>query len=102
MDSPRREPRAGPRVKPDSRPFERATQYRSHILWDEAESLGYPFVMYYNGKQQGPWIERIGMVVSRDLVHWSRYGEDPVIDNGKGREQATGLGVAPFTGAGEP
>ena len=40
--------------------------------------------MYYNGKQQGPWVERIGMAVSHDMVHWTRYGEGPVIDNGKG------------------
>jgi predicted GH43/DUF377 family glycosyl hydrolase len=40
--------------------------------------------MYYNAKQQGPWIERIGMAVSRDMVRWSRYGHGPVIDNGKG------------------
>ena len=68
----------------DARPFEKATLYKSHILWDRAESLGYPFVMYYNGKQQGKGIERIGMAVSRDLVHWSRYGDGPVIDNGQG------------------
>jgi predicted GH43/DUF377 family glycosyl hydrolase len=70
--------------QPDARPFERATLYKSHILWDKAGSLGYPFVMYYNAKQKGPWIERIGMAVSRDMVRWSRYGEGPVIDNGKG------------------
>jgi hypothetical protein len=40
--------------QPDARPFERATLYKSHVLWDKAESLGYPFVMYYNAKQQGP------------------------------------------------
>jgi len=70
--------------QPDARPFEEATLYKSHILWDEAESLGYPFVMYYNGKQQGPWVERIGMAVSKDLMSWSRFGRGPVIDNGKG------------------
>ena len=70
--------------QPDARPFERATIYKSHVLWDDAESLGYPFVMYYNAKQQGAWIERIGMAVSRDMVHWSRYGEGPVVDNEKG------------------
>jgi hypothetical protein len=68
----------------DARPFERATIYKSHVLWDRAESLGYPFVLYYNAKQQGPWIERIGIAVSRDMVLWTRYGEEPVIDNGKG------------------
>jgi len=66
----------------DARPFERATLYKSHILWDRQKSLGYPFVMYYNGKQQGPGTERIGMAVSDDMIHWSRYGAGPVIDNG--------------------
>ncbi len=70
--------------QPDARPFERATLYKSHVLWDRSRSLGYPFVMFYNAKQQGPWIERIGMAVSRDMMHWSRYGTEPVIDNGSG------------------
>jgi predicted GH43/DUF377 family glycosyl hydrolase len=70
--------------QPDARPFERATLYKSQIIWDKSESLGYPFVMFYNAKQQGPWIERIGMAVSNDMVHWSRYGSEPVIDNGRG------------------
>ncbi len=70
--------------QPDARPFERATLYKSHVIWDKSESLGYPFIMYYNGKQQGKGIERIGMAVSKDMVHWSRYGSGPVIDNGKG------------------
>jgi predicted GH43/DUF377 family glycosyl hydrolase len=70
--------------QPDARSFEKATLYRSNILWDKSASLGYPFVMFYNGKQQGPGIERIGMAVSRDIVHWSRYGDDPVIDNRRG------------------
>jgi predicted GH43/DUF377 family glycosyl hydrolase len=76
-------PVLGP-AQPDARPFERATLYKSHILWDKSETLGYPFVMYYNGKQQGRGIERIGMAVSKDMVHWSRYGDGPVIDNGSG------------------
>jgi predicted GH43/DUF377 family glycosyl hydrolase len=70
--------------QPDARSFEKATLYRSNILWDKSASLGYPFVMFYNGKQLGPGIERIGMAVSRDMVHWSRYGNDPVIDNRRG------------------
>lgn len=71
--------------QPDTRPFEAATLYKSHIIWDKDESLGYPFVMYYNGKQKGKrGIERIGMAVSKDMVHWVRYGEEPVVDNGKG------------------
>jgi predicted GH43/DUF377 family glycosyl hydrolase len=68
----------------DARPFERATQFKSHVLWDKSASLGHPFVMYYNAKQQGPWVERIGMAVSDDMVRWKRYGAEPVIDNGRG------------------
>jgi predicted GH43/DUF377 family glycosyl hydrolase len=40
--------------------------------------------MYYNAKQAGPWIERIGMATSHDMVHWTHYGKEAVIDNGKG------------------
>jgi hypothetical protein len=68
----------------DSRPFERATQYKSFVLWDKAQTLGHPFVMYYNGKQQGRGTERIGMAVSNDMVRWKRFGDGPVIDNGSG------------------
>lgn len=68
----------------DARPFEQATLYKSHILYDPKSTLGAPYIMYYNGKQKGDWIERIGMAVSDDLVHWRRHGEGPVIDNQKG------------------
>lgn len=67
-----------------ARPFERATLYKSHIFHDEARTLGEPFVMFYNAKQQGDWIERIGMAVSDDMRNWTRYGEGPVIDNREG------------------
>ena len=71
-------------LQPDVRDFERATLYRSDIIWDKSETLGHPFVMFYNGKQKGPGIERIGIALSEDMVHWSRFGPGPVIDNGKG------------------
>jgi predicted GH43/DUF377 family glycosyl hydrolase len=46
--------------------------------------LHHPFVMFYNGKQEGKHAtERIGMAVSQDMVHWSRFGAGPVIDNGE-------------------
>lgn len=41
--------------------------------------------LFYNARQKGPAVERIGMAVSRDLVNWRRYGDGPVIDNGPGR-----------------
>lgn len=69
--------------QPDTRDFEKKTLYKSNIIYDKAESLGHPFVMFYNGKQAGPvGTERIGMAVSQDMGHWSRFGPGPVIDNG--------------------
>jgi predicted GH43/DUF377 family glycosyl hydrolase len=70
--------------QPDVRAFETATLYRSNIVRDTTGTTGYPFIMFYNGKQKGEWIERIGMAVSRDMTTWLRYGDQPVIDNGKG------------------
>ena len=66
----------------DVRDFERMTLYKSNIIWDRSESLGYPFVMFYNGKIKNGY-ERIGMAVSADMIHWSRYGEEPVVANGE-------------------
>lgn len=66
----------------DVRPFEKKTLYKSFILDDITRSLGARFVMYYNGKQEGPGTERIGMALSDDMQHWRRFGESPVIDNG--------------------
>jgi predicted GH43/DUF377 family glycosyl hydrolase len=70
--------------QPDARWFEKVTLYKSHVLWDKNESLGWPFVMFYNGKQEGKAFERIGMAVSRDMRQWTRYGAEPAIDNGGG------------------
>lgn len=68
--------------QPDARPFEQDTLFKTHIIRDPQSSLGWPFVMFYNARQKGAGIERIGMAVSRDMVHWHRYGREPVIDNG--------------------
>jgi predicted GH43/DUF377 family glycosyl hydrolase len=66
----------------DVRPFEKKTLYKSNIIWDRAKTLGSPFVMFYNGKPEGPGTERIGMAVSGNMTHWKRFGSAPVIDNG--------------------
>jgi predicted GH43/DUF377 family glycosyl hydrolase len=71
------------RDQPDVREFEALTQYKSNIIYDIDQSLGYPFVMFYNGKKRHGY-ERIGMAVSHDMKQWYRYGAEPVIDNGKG------------------
>ena len=73
------------REQADCRPWEKLTQYKSNIIHDPKRSLGYPFVMFYNGKtNSGPYKEVIGMAVSNDMTTWMRYGNDPVVDNGSG------------------
>jgi predicted GH43/DUF377 family glycosyl hydrolase len=67
---------------PDTRPFEKKTLYKSNIIHDETKTLGAPFAMFYNGKQEGPGTERIGIATSADMIHWKRFGPGPVIDNG--------------------
>jgi hypothetical protein len=68
------------RAQPDVREFETLTLYKSQIIRDKARTLGHSFVMFYNGKCKTG--ERIGMAVSDDLVHWQRFGKDPVVANG--------------------
>ncbi|TFG97571.1 MAG: glycosylase, partial [Calditrichales bacterium] len=71
------------REQTDVREFENLTQYKSNIIYDRDRSLGYPFVMFYNGKKKSGY-ERIGMAVSDDMLHWRRFGQEAVIDNGSG------------------
>jgi predicted GH43/DUF377 family glycosyl hydrolase len=67
----------------DTRPFEKRTLYKSNIIWDKTQSLGHPFIMFYNGKQEGKvGTERIGIAVSDNMTTWRRLGDGPVIDNG--------------------
>lgn len=62
--------------------------YKSTVIRDKAMHTGHPFVMYYNAngdsvnKKRGA--ERIGMAVSDDMIHWSRFGKDPVLDHHTG------------------
>ncbi len=65
----------------EARPFEQKTLYKSFIFHDAVRTLGEPFVMFYNAKQPGQWIERIGIAVSSDLRKWTRYGAGPVVEN---------------------
>jgi predicted GH43/DUF377 family glycosyl hydrolase len=71
--------------QPDTREFERKTLYKSTVIWDKAESLGFPFVMFYNGKLKNGY-ERIGMAVSKDMTTWQRYGIEPVVANGEAKK----------------
>jgi predicted GH43/DUF377 family glycosyl hydrolase len=65
----------------DARAFEDVTLYKSHIMKDVSETLGFPYVMFYNAKGDH---ESMGMAVSNDMTTWRRYGSEPVIDNGSG------------------
>jgi predicted GH43/DUF377 family glycosyl hydrolase len=70
------------RDQPGARCFEAGTVYKSHVIHDPAETLGFPFVMFYNGKQRGGnGHEAIGMAVSRDMRQWRRLGDSHVIYN---------------------
>ena len=68
--------------------WDNSTMYKSMVIRDESESTGYPFVMFYNARgdslnpDQGA--ERIDMAVSDDMIHWQRYGEDPVLNHHDG------------------
>lgn len=71
----------------DARWYDNQTIYKSTVIHDKEETLGYPFVMYYNAKSKRNeekkigTSERIAMAVSDDMVNWKRYGQKPVIDH---------------------
>lgn len=67
---------------PDVREFESVTLYKSHIIHDSSNAIGFSYIMYYNGKNKAG-CERIGMAVSNDMIHWRRYGHEPVVANGR-------------------
>jgi predicted GH43/DUF377 family glycosyl hydrolase len=71
--------------QPEVREFEKMTLYKSQIILDKAKTLGHQFVMYYNGKSKNGY-ERIGMAVSDDMIHWQRYGKEPVVANGEEKQ----------------
>jgi predicted GH43/DUF377 family glycosyl hydrolase len=77
--------------------WENKKLFKSTIIWDKQMTTGYPFVMYYNANGDSSnntpkwrWFERIGMAVSNDLLHWQRFGADPVVHHKIG---ITGDGV---------
>lgn len=68
--------------QPDVRSFEELTLYKSHVIRDPEERFGYPFIMYYNGKDgAGSGNEAIGMALSKDMRTWHRFGENWIIYN---------------------
>lgn len=75
----------------DVRWWENRKLFKSSVIWDKDKTTGHPFVMYYNANgdtaMNNPktrWFERIGMAVSDDMVHWQRFGEEPVVHHPAG------------------
>ncbi|MGF7231088.1 glycosylase [Arachidicoccus sp.] len=64
------------------------TQYKSSVIWDKNRLTGHSFVMYYNANGDSldakRGAERIGMAVSDDMIHWQRFGKNPVLDHHSG------------------
>jgi predicted GH43/DUF377 family glycosyl hydrolase len=70
----------------DVRWWENKKQFKSTVLWDKQKTTGHPFVMYYNANgdsavdnKKTRWFERIGMAVSDDMIHWTRFNNEPVV-----------------------
>ncbi len=63
----------------DGAEWERGGLYKSCIVKHQDT-----YYMFYNAKNrdQWPWYEQIGLVTSRDLVHWERYTGSPVLPVG--------------------
>ena len=61
------------------------TMYKSWVIHDKQKHTGHPFILYYNAngdsldRRRGS--ERIGMAVSDDMIHWQRYGQNPILDH---------------------
>jgi hypothetical protein len=74
--------------------WESITQYKSFVFRDSTERLGHPFLLYYNAgginPANGVKAERIGIALSDDLLHWTRYAGNPVVNHEEG---ITGDGV---------
>ena len=65
--------------------WESLVQYKSMVYWDRSETLGAPFVMYYNAGGKNPETgykgERIGIALSQDMKKWERYAGNPIFSH---------------------
>ncbi len=62
--------------------WEKLVQYKSMVYWDKDETLGHPFVMFYNAGGIHPVTkfksERVGIALSDNMKKWKRYDGNPV------------------------
>jgi predicted GH43/DUF377 family glycosyl hydrolase len=75
----------------DVRWWENRKQFKSTVIRDKEKRSGHSFIMYYNANGDSAanniktrWYERIGMSVSDDMVHWKRYGTEPIVHHPAG------------------
>lgn len=72
----------------DARWYDNSTMYKSFVIRDNKKLTGHPFVMYYNARgdsiNPNRGAERISMAVSDDMVHWQRFGQQPLVNHHKG------------------
>ncbi|SEG52864.1 Predicted glycosyl hydrolase, GH43/DUF377 family [Bryocella elongata] len=69
----------------DGAPWEHGGLYRPDLLRAQDGT----FFLYYNAKtdtlpksEGGGWREQSGVATSRDLLHWTRYANNPILSNG--------------------
>jgi predicted GH43/DUF377 family glycosyl hydrolase len=59
--------------------------YKSFVVENDGK-----YYMYYNAKNAAAaWTEQTGMAESKDMIHWTRYAENPVLPATKGAWDAT-------------
>lgn len=72
----------------DARWYDNSTMYKSYVIEDKERLTGHRFIMYYNARgdsiNPARGAERISMAVSNDMVHWKRFGNQPLINHHKG------------------
>jgi predicted GH43/DUF377 family glycosyl hydrolase len=63
----------------DARWYDNGTIFKSSIIADPAQQLGYPFLMFYNAAGDTALYESIAIAGSADMKKWTRVGAEPVI-----------------------
>jgi len=65
--------------------WENLTLYKSSVLWDSTQTLGKPFVMFYNAGGVNPTTkvkgERVGIALSDNMKRWTRYPGNPILNH---------------------
>jgi predicted GH43/DUF377 family glycosyl hydrolase len=60
----------------DGQPWDRGGLYKACLMENEGT-----YYLFYNAKDKDErgWIEQTGIATSKDMVHWERYPENPVL-----------------------